>query len=243
VKHTTMVPNPRIAGYYLVGALLMLLLVLRGWPWAAPLLWPVLSFSMVAAGYLGVGPGIYRKQNGVLPLSTRLLLAPTRFGQILSLHYYRRQCRPWDEAAPGVLIGRTLTTSESALLIQNGVTAVLDLTVEFSESASLRALAYRNLPILDLTAPTLSQLREGVAFISEHVAARGTVYVHCKVGYSRTAAVVGAYLMARGLCTSLDEALAHLRAVRPPIVIRPEAITALSGFTAAATSYREPTAR
>jgi protein-tyrosine phosphatase len=47
--------------------------------------------------------------------------------------------------------------------------------------------------------------------------------VHCKIGYSRTAAVVACYLLASGKAHSADEAMQLLRKVRPSIVIRPEA--------------------
>ena len=60
---------------------------------------------------------------------------------------------------------------------------------------------------------------------------QGVVYVHCKVGYSRSAVVVGAYLLASGAAASAEEAIARLRAVRPSIVIRPEAVAALQGYT------------
>ena len=63
------------------------------------------------------------------------MLAPILIGQYLSLVYYRRQCRAWDEVVPGVLIGRTLTEAEAAAAVKQGVTAVLDLTAEFSEAA------------------------------------------------------------------------------------------------------------
>jgi protein phosphatase len=61
-------------------------------------------------------------------------------------------------------------------------------------------------------------------------AAQGIVYVHCKVGYSRSAAVVGAFLLAAGHCATADEALSRLRESRPSIVIRPEAQAALRQF-------------
>ncbi|MDP6490989.1 MAG: dual specificity protein phosphatase family protein [Kiritimatiellia bacterium] len=132
----------------------------------------------------------------------------------------------------GVLIGRLLSESESEELIREGVGAVLDLTCEFSESAALRELQYRNCPILDLTAPTPSQLREAVDFMHGRIAEGDTVYVHCKVGYSRTATVVGAYLMAAGLCETVEDALGVLRSARPSIVVRPEALRALRQFHA-----------
>jgi protein phosphatase len=103
------------------------------------------------------------------------------------------------------------------------------LTAEFSEAAAFRAVTYQNLPILDLTAPTLDQMHTAARFISEE-AAKGTVYVHCKAGYSRTAAVASAYLLASGRAATTPEAVARLRQARPTIIIRPEALEALHAF-------------
>ena len=91
----------------------------------------------------------------------------------------------WDEVVPGVWIGRVLSDAEAAEAC-DGVTAVLDLTAEFAEAAPVPGRpTICNMPILDLTAPTPDQLREAVAFITEH-SQHGTVYVHCKIGYSRS---------------------------------------------------------
>jgi protein-tyrosine phosphatase/membrane-associated phospholipid phosphatase len=221
--------NVRIGCYYAAGAAAVLALAPAVWPWGAFLLWPAAGLGMVAAAYFGLGPGIFRKNDGRLPLSTRFVLAPALIGQYLSLVYYRRQCRAWDEVTRGVLIGCTLTDAEAAAAVKQGVTAVLDLTAEFSEAAPFRGAKYRNLPILDLTGPTQDQLHEAATFIAEE-AAKGTVYVHCKIGYSRSAAAVGAYLLASHEAATVPDAVARLRKVRPSIVIRPEAMEALSGF-------------
>ncbi len=197
----------------------MLALVPAAWPWGLFLLWPAAALAMVAGGYFGLGPGVYRKAGGRLPLSARFVLAPVLLGQHLSLAYYRRRCRAWDEVAPGVLVGRKLSEAEAAAAVRQGVTAVLDLTAEFTEAEYFRATNYFNLPLLDLTAPTQGQLHEAVAFLARE-AAKGTVYIHCKIGYSRSAAVAGAYLLATGEAATVEEAVARLRQVRPSVVIR-----------------------
>jgi protein-tyrosine phosphatase len=112
------------------------------------------------------------------------------------------------------------------------VTAVLDLTAEFSETKPFRALVYRNIPILDLTAPSLDQLREMATFVSDQ-SRHGIVYVHCKIGYSRTAGAVAAYLLQTGKAAGVGEAIEMLRRVRPSIVVRPEVHSALCEFTEA----------
>ena len=195
------------------------------------MLWPAAACFIATIGYFGFGPAIYRKTDGRFPLSTRLVLAPLLLGQKLSLRYYSRQCRAWDEAAPNVWIGRQLSDREAADAIRAGVIAVLDLTAEFSEAPPFLTTRYLNVPILDLTAPTHEQLDRCIAFIDDN-ARHGVVYVHCKIGYSRTAAVVGCYLLASRIAASADEAIARLRTARPSIIIRPEAIEALRDFAA-----------
>jgi protein-tyrosine phosphatase len=223
------VPNVRVGCYYAAGAATVLALGPTLGPWGVFLLWPAACLGIVAAAYFGLGPGIFRKTDGCLPWSTRFVLAPILIGQYLSLAYYRRRCRAWDEVGQGVLIGRTLMGGEAAAAVRQGVTAVLDLTAEFSAAAPFRALRYRNLPVLDLTAPTQDQLHEAMAFLVEE-AATGLVYVHCKIGYSRSATVAGAYLLASGEAATADEAVARLRQVRPSIIVRPEAMAALRAF-------------
>jgi protein phosphatase len=67
------------------------------------------------------------------------------------------------------------------------------------------------------------------AFI-EAESSKGIVYVHCKIGYSRTAAAAIAYLLRTGKVRTVTEAVQRLRQVRPTIVIRPEVMTALNEF-------------
>ncbi len=221
--------NIRAGTYYLAGALVLATGALISRPWTWLLFWPATSCLLIGVAYCGLGPGIYRKNHGRLPFTTQLLLAPILLGQRLSLAHYARQCQPWNRVTDHVWIGRKLSDAEARAAIAAGVTAVLDLTAEFSEPRAFRGLDYRNLPLLDLTAPLPAQLHDACAWISER-AARGIVYVHCKAGYSRTAAVAGAWLIASGEAESPDQAIAMLRNARPTMVIRPEAEAAIRGF-------------
>ena len=233
----------RIGSYYACAGLAAVLGSLVFPPWSLPLLWPGAALWSVAAGYFRFGPRVYRKRKGRLPRLARLFFAPALLGQHLSLLHYRRQCRAWDHAAPGVLIGRQLSAAEASRAIaEENVAAVLDLTAEFSEAAPFLGLTYRNLPILDLTAPTPQQLDEAVAFLNAHTGADRTVYVHCKIGYSRSAAAIGAWLLASGRAASAEEAVTLLRAARPSLVVRPEALAALCAFQRRCREEKQPTA-
>jgi membrane-associated phospholipid phosphatase len=222
--------NYRTGFYYFAGALLMLTVAVISWPWGVLLLWPGVALGIVGVAYFGVGPIIFRKTAGQLPWSTRFVLGPCLLGQYFSLLYYRRQCRPWDKITPRVWIGCKLRDREADAAICAGVTAVLDLSAEFSEARPLRTIIYKNIPVLDLTAPTLGQLMEMASFISEE-SQKGIVYVHCKIGYSRSAAAVAAYLIMSGRAGSVDKAVAIIRGARPSIVIRPEIMSALQDLT------------
>ncbi len=222
-------PSSRIGSYYVAGAIVSLVLAIGFWPWSGFLIWPATALGIVASAYFGIGPVIFRKVRGRLPWSMRFVLGPYLFGQYLSLLYYRRRCRAWDEVTPGVWIGGRLSSREATKSVEAGVTSVLDLTAEFSETEALRRVRYRNIPILDLSAPTTEQLREMAEFIAGR-SRDGVAYVHCKIGYSRSAAAVAAYLIMAGETSGTDEALDLLRRVRPSIVIRPEIVRALAEF-------------
>ena len=231
------IKNRRIGSYYLLGTFVTAALVILFWRWGALLLWPAIAFAIVAAAYFGVGPGVFRKREGRLGWPTRWTLGPVLLGQEISRRYYRRRCNAWDELTPQVWIGGVLNRDEANSLLKAGVTAVLDLTAEFSEPAPLRSVTYRNIPILDLTAPSVDQLAEMASFI-ERESSIGIVYVHCKIGYSRTAAAVAAYLLRSHLARSTPDALDLVQRARPSVVVRPEIRDALQQFEACGFSSR-----
>ena len=226
---SSVTPNYRVGGYYAAGALACLGAALAGWPWTGILLWPALSLAIAAAAYWGLGPVIYRKHKGLLPLGTRLLLAPNLIGQWLSWLHYRRQGAVWSQVTPQVWIGARLKNREAREAKRRGVTAVLDLTAEFSETSALLDLNYCNIAVLDLTPLNGSQLRVAAEFIAQQ-AATGVVYVHCKAGYSRSVAAVGAYLLASGQAVTVEQAVTILRRARPSLVCRPDVFAALGAF-------------
>lgn len=221
--------NPRVGAIYCTGAAALMAVAMMSWPWGAILLWPALSLSLIASAYFGIGPGIFRKDGGRLPIATWLLLGPVILGQRLSMLRYIGRSNPWDAITANVWIGRTLNAREAKRALDDGVRAILDLTCELPEtSVFARHPNYRNLPVLDLTAPTAEQFAEAIAFIDRHARAGGVIYVHCKAGYSRSAAIVAAYLIKTNQVADVTAALTHLRQCRPRIIIRPEALAAIS---------------
>jgi len=230
-ERITAQPHWRIGGYYLVTAAVLVSLSLWIGKASWPLWWPAFSLLFAAGGYFLLGPRIYAKRDGRLPLSTRLLFGPMLIGQAASWWWYARRAWAYDVLTDRLLIGRLLTSEEAAAACEAGVGAVVDLTCEFSEPPEYRSLPYLHVPVLDLTAPTPEQIDRAVAFIQEHEV-RSIVYLHCKAGYSRTAVIAAAYLLATGRAESADDAIDQLRRARPSMIVRPEARRAIKQFAA-----------
>jgi hypothetical protein len=223
------VVNCRIGSYYAAGAAVLMVMAAIFWPWGVLLFWPATALGIVAIAYFRTGAIIFQKTEGKLPWSTRFVLAPCLLGQYLSLLYYRSQCRAWDKVTPQIWIGGKLGRRSAKKALRSGVASVLDLSAEFSEAKPFRKINYRNIPVLDLTAPTQGQLVEMSNFICNH-SRNGAVYVHCKIGYSRSAAAIAAYLLISREVKTAEEAFAMIRRVRPSVVIRSEVLSALSEF-------------
>ena len=202
---------------------------LGGFGWL--LLWLAFSLFAQAVAYAGWGAVVFRKTNGRLPWSVRILLAPYMICARITLHYYCRGLAPYAEVAPGVWIGRRLTDREASDAIAKGVTAAVDMTAGFPECAPLLALRYCNIQLLPITVPNLDQLREAVRFVQEQ-SRHGIVYVHGALGYSRSVGVVAAYLLATGLARSVDEAVGRVRAVTPQTLLDSTWIERLREFEA-----------
>jgi protein-tyrosine phosphatase len=211
------------------GAMLFLALAV----WLAPegllLGWPAISLAIVAGGYLGLGPGVFRKKNGQLDLTVRLLLGPYLLG------LYIRRLTEWprgytdDQIMPGLRLGRTVNHAEAVILIESGVTSVLDLTCEHNEAEPLRRLDYQNIQMLDLVLPDPLLIHQAVTFVVDRMQ-RGVVYLHCALGHGRSAIVAAACLLARDRNLGIDSACDVVRTARPGAKLRPRERTLLAQY-------------
>jgi len=130
---------------------------------------------------------------------------------------------PHDQVEGNLWIGGLPSAANRKTLERMGATHVLTVS-QYGEQARFHPSAFEyqiinihDYPSVDL----LPHLGAAADFIAGAVGANGTVYVHCNVGRSRSAACLAAYYVKhRGLTP--DEALALIRKVR---AVRPN-----SGF-------------
>ena len=224
--------NYSVAARYGAGALVCMAIGTLTAPVGLMLFWPGVSLAIVCAAYLSIGPRIYRKTNGKPGLDARILMAPYLAGLWISRMYYRAREGGQSagcEIVPGLIVGRVCTRREASAMIDDGLVAVLDLTAEHAETPAFRRLAYHNVQILDLTQPTLAQLSDA-ARVAGRAMRDGTVYVHCGLGYSRSAIVAAAVLLARGIASDVDEACRMVEAARPNVIFTDDAAELLARF-------------
>ena len=222
--------NYRVGWRWATGAMVLVAVgfLLRPWGWL--LAWPAFGATMVAMAYFRLGTIVFRKTNGRLPASSQWVFFPVLAATRLARIYLNRSSDRWVRVLPEVVIGRRLGNRAARNLIEREkVAAVLDLTAECGECRVLRKLQYLNIPLLDLTVPSPRQFADSAAFIREH-RSRGTVYVHCALGYSRAVAVAAAYLLTERHADHVSDAIDRVRLVRPQIVIKSDSIRALEAY-------------
>jgi protein-tyrosine phosphatase len=186
--------------------------LLGGWGWL--LAWPAVSFLLVTAAYLGLGPRIFGKRSDgrhawwAVALLLPFLLLTWVVWHLLRLVSREDAC---NEVAPRLWLGRRPLAAE----LPPGVDLVVDLTAEFTASAAVvTGRSYLCVPVLDTLAPSEQQLRD----VIEHTAGwPGVVYIHCAQGHGRSALVAAALLLRRGLAVDAADAVALLRQARPRV--------------------------
>lgn len=231
------IKNYGVSSIYIVLTLICYLLAVSFQGWCFFFLYPAISTFITAMAYLGIGPGITRKTNGVIAFPSRVVLLPYFIGQILSRWYYLRKTNLYDEVTDSILIGAVLSSRDAEKLVKSGVVGVLDMTAEFSENRPFRTINYMNLQVMDLTEPPQDYLARAADFIADNLQ-HGKVYVHCKIGFSRSVAAVAAYLVKYSIVDSYQDAFAMIRKSRPAVVIRKEIVTALKKYESNLASKR-----
>ena len=128
-------------------------------PWWLLLLWPALSFLLVALAYVGIGPSIFAKRpSGSHAWQARIILLPFLLVSLLIWNIWRllHGDQPCQKIAPGIWLGRRPRAHEMPPLVET----LVDMTSEFQSSAAAKGRVYFCAPTLDHTAPALPVFRQ-----------------------------------------------------------------------------------
>ncbi len=100
--------------------------------------------------------------------------------------------------------------------LQNrGIGALVSLTERavLSEGAKKHGFAYLHLPVPDMTAPELFQVRQFTRFCEQNIEQDRPVAVHCLAGIGRTGTMAACYLVYKGVRP--EDAISRIRQDRP----------------------------
>ena len=193
--------------------------------WLLLLLWPALSFGIVALGYLHFGPSVYRKsERGLLAPITQLLLLPY-LAYLWAVWYAVRLVKrepALNQLTDNIFIGRRLLSHE----LPDQIDHVIDLTCEFNELKTLRSSSYHSFQILDGFAPSPEQLRQ---WVDQAAGLSGNIYIHCAEGHGRTGLFAAALLLCIGHSKSPDDALQFIKSKRPLVRLSQRQMAVLHG--------------
>jgi protein-tyrosine phosphatase len=138
---------------------------------------------------------------------------------IIRFTYERIQGHRWfDEITPQLWLGGAPHYARDyQFLLDNGITAVLNIRAEREDDVSLyqqNNITYQQLKVLDVTVPSAEMIDAGVTFVRHQVEDGRTVLIHCAKGRGRSATILAAYLMQyEGL--TFDQANQKMKGIRP----------------------------
>lgn len=209
--------SPKYAWRYGLGAIACLALSF----WAFIFVWPAMACAIMTLAYAtGLGR-ILGKENGCFSPAAESCLLPVFFVRWLVQRHWLRGEPAWHEISDGVYFGRKLSEREAKRIIKidSRELAVLDLTAESNATAIFRENThYENLPLLDLIPPSAEQIEAALAFISAQKSHGRRVYVHCQLGFQRSARVAANFLHSTGEAEDLLAAQEKIRQVKPSVI-------------------------
>lgn len=196
-------PEVRLTMFYLMGAVLCTTgaFVLRGFGWF--LLWPGFALSMVAAAY-------WTGDSAWIARSGRLVMLPYTIGAWMNSRLWTRGQPSKNHLLDSIWIGRA-----PSRLDRQGMNSVVALAPELPFRADSR------IAMLDLTPPTSEQLDAAVQAIL-NLSGRRPTLVCCALGYSRSAIVSAAWLLAAGYAKNTEDAFDQVKRARPQVVVGPK---------------------
>jgi dual specificity MAP kinase phosphatase len=109
-----------------------------------------------------------------------------------------------------------------------GITTIINMRTKPIPTEIAQNFVTLHLPTPDLQAPTVPDLRKGVALIKKTIDNNEKVYVHCRLGEGRGPTMVAAYLISIGL--NLKMAFEQIKKVRRFINPTKEQLSQLKKF-------------
>jgi hypothetical protein len=192
-------------------SLIIISVVLGGPAWL--LLWPAGALLIVALAY-GIGsPYLLRSWDGKMSFAAAVLLSPYIAAAKVNSWCWGRNESPADEIVPGLWLGRVMTARERKRM---QIASVVNLAPELP--IDTRGVNFHSVPMLDLLVPSAAELDAAVNAIEQLRTERPTL-ISCALGYSRSAIVTSAWLLAIRVAPTVDSAIDMVRKRRRRVAL------------------------
>ncbi|ANF81745.1 phosphatase [Acinetobacter sp. NCu2D-2] len=219
---------------YLIGVILLTVLSLHLQSWALWLLYPAFSLLLVALAYFFARPHFFQKNNhGRFTSASWILFSP-----YIALAWLNS--RIWTQKHPedsyiihsgnlAIYLGR-LPSIQQSLAYSALFDCCAELPVSLSEHMTSDASSYCQYLHLDLTVIAANQLAEAVERLDTQIKNLNfkqdpqKLLLFCALGYSRSSAILCAYLISHGAISSIEQAIAMISQARPHVVLKPAQI-------------------
>ena len=223
----------KLAAYYACGSLVCAILAwfMKGaWLW---LFYPSMSLFLVALAYATVRPHFFQKQaDGRLTSASRILFAPySLFAWINSRLWTKKH--PEDSEIiriedKTIYLGRIPSAVEA-----NQYDGLFDCCAELAVSHEQFYQYYLSLDLIPLQANQLDEAVQHFDQLWEAISMQvepQKLLIFCALGYSRSTAILCAWLLEKGHVQSVDAAITLIQQARPWIVLKAEQIKHLNLF-------------
>jgi atypical dual specificity phosphatase len=183
-----------------------------------PLLFP--SLGLVLKSCLTVTFTLYiLNQKHCLPKPLSAIVSQVLFWPTLPITIFNRSFRlrsPWvtiiDDvvAMGGAPINSFFAHYPVKLATQYQVTGVINMCAEYAgpvQAYQAWNISKLSLPVVDHFEPTVEQMWQAIDFIQKHATnhTKKRIYIHCRAGHGRSAAIVMAYLLWKDQQRQSDE--------------------------------------
>ncbi len=158
--------------------------------------WIAISMLLLATAYATGFNNISQKKRGQVSWFYLILFWPYFLGNFLTWKYWRNKVSTFNQIDDQVFIGMSLDQDDQVFLQENNIKTVIDLAPELNSQIP-DSVGYISQPLLDLAIPDPEKLITIVDQIKQ-ASKKGKVYVHCKLGLSRSILAAGAWLVASG---------------------------------------------
>jgi hypothetical protein len=186
--------------------------------WAGiSLLFVSLAYAMQLTGRDGAHL-LFKRNTGAIHPVALIILLPFICSRYVKLCIYRLLINedPITKLDTSLQLGGRLFPWEVGTLRGRGVAAILDVAAEVPHDwgtghANLDYIAF---PVLDLCAPTVTQLALAVDWVLGHLESGDPVLIQCTMGHGRSATFAAAVLLAMGRVATVDEAMRMMQSKR-----------------------------